>query len=46
MFDPLMGSGTTGVAAIKLDRKFIGVEIDSVEYEKARVRIARVKVLH
>ncbi len=46
VFDPLMGSGTTGVAAIKLDRKFIGVEIDSVEYEKARVRIARVKSLH
>ena len=46
VFDPMMGSGTTGVAAIKLDRKFIGVEIDSVEYEKARVRIARVKSLH
>lgn len=43
VFDPMMGSGTTGVATIKLDRKFIGIEIDSVEYEKARMRITRVR---
>lgn len=31
VFDPFMGSGTTGVSAIKNDRKFIGCEI-SEEY--------------
>jgi DNA modification methylase len=39
IFDPMMGSGTSGVAAIKLARKFIGIEIDSVEFEKAKARI-------
>ncbi len=29
VFDPLLGTGTTGVASLKLDRKFIGCEIDS-----------------
>jgi DNA modification methylase len=37
----MMGSGTSGVAAIKLTRKFIGIEIDSVEFEKAKARIIR-----
>jgi DNA modification methylase len=41
VFDPMMGSGTSGVAAIKLTRKFIGIEIDSVEFEKAKARIIR-----
>lgn len=31
ILDPFMGSGTTGVACLKTDRKFIGVEI-SPEY--------------
>ena len=35
IFDPFIGSGTTAVAALKLDRKFIGFEI-SEEY----IRIA------
>lgn len=37
--DPFMGSGTTGVAAIKLGRKFIGIEIDPPYFDIACKRI-------
>ena len=39
VLDPFMGSGTTGVAAIKLGRKFIGVELDPAHFETACKRI-------
>jgi site-specific DNA-methyltransferase (adenine-specific) len=39
ILDPFMGSGTTGVAAIKLGRKFIGIERDAGYFEAARKRI-------
>lgn len=39
VFDPFMGSGTTGVAAAKLGRKFIGVEIDPNYFDIACRRI-------
>lgn len=39
VFDPFMGSGTTGVAAKKLNRNFIGFEIDEKYFEIARNRI-------
>jgi len=39
IFDPFMGSGTTGVAAVKLGRKFIGCEIDKDYFEIAKRRI-------
>lgn len=37
--DPFMGSGTTGVACVKLGRKFIGVELDPKYYAIACQRI-------
>ena len=37
--DPFMGSGTTGVAAARLGRKFIGVEIDRKYFDIACERI-------
>jgi DNA modification methylase len=37
--DPFMGSGTTGVAAVKLGRKFIGIEIEPKYFDIARKRI-------
>ena len=39
IIDPYMGSGTTGIAAIKLGRRFIGIEIDPGHFETALKRI-------
>jgi site-specific DNA-methyltransferase (adenine-specific) len=39
VLDPFMGSGTTGVAAVKLGRKFTGIEIDEGYFDIARRRI-------
>lgn len=39
IFDPFMGSGSTGVAAVKTGRSFIGVELDPQYYEIAERRI-------
>ena len=40
--DPMMGSGTTGAAAVTLGRRFIGIEIDSDKFEIAKARIGKV----
>ncbi len=37
--DPFMGSGTTGVAAVKLGRQFVGVELNPVYFDLACRRI-------
>jgi DNA modification methylase len=34
----MMGSGTTGIAALKLTRKFIGIEMDPQSFEIAKAR--------
>jgi DNA modification methylase len=39
ILDPFMGSGTTGVAAVKLGRKFIGIEIEPRYFDIACRRI-------
>ena len=41
ILDPFMGSGTTGVAALKLGRKFIGIEIDEGYFRIAVERITK-----
>lgn len=40
ILDPFMGSGTTGVAAVKRGRKFIGCEQSPENFEIARRRLA------
>ena len=39
ILDPFMGSGTTGVVAKRLNRNFIGIEIDQTYYDIAQKRI-------
>lgn len=40
ILDPFMGSGTTGVACMKLGRKFIGIEIEPKYFDIACRRIS------
>ena len=39
ILDPFMGSGTTGVAAVQMGRKFIGIEREPKYFEIACKRI-------
>ena len=39
VFDPFMGSGTTGVAAMELNRRFVGCEINEQYFNIAKRRI-------
>lgn len=41
IFDPMMGSGTTGIAAIRAGRSFIGIEEDPGHFANAVARIER-----
>ena len=43
--DATAGSGTTGVACLKLGRRFLGIEEDPAMAERARERLARVKAV-
>ena len=40
ILDPFMGSGTTGVACVRLGRRFVGIEIKEKYYNIAKRRIA------
>jgi len=40
ILDPFMGSGTTGVAAVKTGRKFIGIELEPKYFDIACKRIS------
>lgn len=44
IFDPFMGSGTTGVAAKKLKRSFKGIEVEKEYFHLAKMRIDSAKV--
>jgi site-specific DNA-methyltransferase (adenine-specific)/modification methylase len=39
VFDPFMGVGSTGVAALRLGRRFIGVEIDKAYFRATQNRL-------
>ena len=45
IFDPFMGVGSTGVAALELGRRFIGVELDVSYYNAAKKRIEETLLL-
>jgi DNA modification methylase len=40
VMDPMMGSGTTGNAALQLKCKFIGIEIDTRRFEIAKSNLS------
>ncbi len=39
VFDPFMGVGSTGVAALQLHRRFLGIEIDPLYFKAAEKRL-------
>lgn len=39
VLDPFMGSGTTGIACVRLGRRFIGIEKDEMYFNEAKERI-------
>lgn len=39
VLDNVMGSGTTGIAALNANRKFIGIEMDEKYFELSKKRI-------
>ena len=43
IFDPFMGSGTTGVACVNTGRNFIGIELDEGYFDIAEKRIEEAK---
>jgi len=40
ILDPFMGTGTTGLAAVKLNRQFIGIDINPLMVEISRKRLS------
>ena len=39
-----MGSGSTGVAAVNTNRKFIGIEMDEIYFNIAKERIKQTQI--
>jgi site-specific DNA-methyltransferase (adenine-specific) len=44
VLDPFMGSGSTGVAAVRTGRKFLGIEIDPTYCAVAKERLAKAEL--
>ena len=44
IFDPFMGVGSTGIATLELNRKFIGCEIEKVYFEVAKKRLSHTQL--
>jgi DNA methylase len=44
VLDPFMGYATNGIAALKLNRKFIGIEIDPIHYSNAQRRLSMLEL--
>jgi len=44
VLDMFMGVGSTGVAALNLNRRFIGIELDNVYYNAAKKRIENMPI--
>lgn len=45
VFDPFMGSGTTGYSAVSNNRRFIGMEIDTDYFQIAKERIESLNIV-
>lgn len=45
VLDPFMGSGTTAVAAVKLDRQFLGIELNENYIKYANERLSKISIL-
>ena len=43
ILDPFMGSGTTGEAALNLNRRFIGIEVDKEHYSRTKQRLSKLR---
>ena len=44
VLDPMMGSGTNGVAALTLKRKFVGIEKDENSFKIAEARLKKLSI--
>ena len=42
VYDPFMGSGTTGLACLNLNRKFIGIELDKNYFNLSVERLNKI----
>jgi site-specific DNA-methyltransferase (adenine-specific) len=43
ILDPFCGSGTTGVAAVRLGRKFVGIDVSEEYLQISKKRLEKVK---
>jgi len=43
ILDPFLGGGTTGVVALRLGRRFVGIDIDATAIETTRRRLAEIQ---